>query len=263
MGRASRGSGIALAAAVAFLATAASPARAELVARGNLFVTFEGGIEPAALPRDVPAPISVSVAGTVRTLTGERPPALRRIVVELNRAGRLDVGGLPVCRAEQIEASSAAAALAVCDDALVGTGAFSAETAFPEQTIFPSRGRILAFNAREDGHPIILAHVFARNPVASTRLIVFHISHPAGPYGTRLDGSLPRSLNPHGYIKHISLHLFRLYRYRGATHSYLSAACAAPPGFGQAIFPFARASMGFGDGRNLHSTLTRSCYVRH
>ena len=67
-----------LAIAAAGLRPDASLAQAELTARGDLFVKFSGGIAPNALPRDARAPISVSVAGTVRTLSGERPPALRR-----------------------------------------------------------------------------------------------------------------------------------------------------------------------------------------
>ena len=37
----------------------APPASAELVAKGDLFVHFDGGISPNALPRDEKAPISV------------------------------------------------------------------------------------------------------------------------------------------------------------------------------------------------------------
>jgi hypothetical protein len=53
---------------VAFLA---SIAQAELVERGDLFVRFRGGITPNALPRATLAPIAISVAGTVKTLSGD------------------------------------------------------------------------------------------------------------------------------------------------------------------------------------------------
>ena len=84
--------------AAALLLSIATSADAELVERGGLFVRFQGGLAPTALPRDSLAPISVSVDGTVKTLSGERPPALRRISIELNRGGVLDPRGLPVCR---------------------------------------------------------------------------------------------------------------------------------------------------------------------
>lgn len=244
------------------LAIAASLAGAELVEHGDLFVSFSGGIAPNALPRRALAPISVSVSGRVRTLSGDRPPALRRIAIELNRGGHLDTRGLPACRRAQIEASSSRQALTACGPALIGTGTYTASTAFPEQAAFPTAGRILAFNARLHGHPAILAHVYGTDPVPITRIITFQISHARGTYGTVLTGALPASINRWGYVRRISLSLHRRFTYRGRPRSYLSAACAAPPGFPGAVFPFARASMTFADGRTLASTLTRSCKVR-
>lgn len=250
-----------LATAVALVLVGASLAHAELVEHGDLFVSFKGGLEPAALPRDSLAPIGVSVAGTVKTLSGERPPALRQIVIELNRGGVLDTRGLPRCRRSQIESSSSQDALAECGDAFVGRGTFLARTAFPEQGAFPSDGKVLAFNAVVDGHQAILAHVYGTQPVPITRIIVFDISHRSGVYGTVLSGELPVSVNRYGYVKRVSLSLHRLFTYRGQRRSYLSAACPAPDGFPGASFSFARAAMSFADGRTLASTLTRSCRV--
>lgn len=244
------------------LAAAAAPAAAELTARGDLFVRFSGGIEPGALPRDSRAPISISVVGTIRTLSGERPPALRGISIAINQGGHIDSRGLPVCPRGLIEPSSSAEALARCGPALVGRGSYDADVAFPEQSAFPSHGQILAFNARLNGKQAILAHVYGAEPVPITRIIVFRIEERRGTFGTVLRGNLPASLNRWGYLKQISLSLHREYTYRGQRRSYLSAACSAPAGFPGATFPFALASMAFADGRTLSSTLTRSCTVR-
>ncbi len=241
--------------------TAASPARAELVERGDLFVEFDGGIAPNALPRDHLAPISIEIDGTVRTLSGSRPPALRWISIAINRGGRIDRRGLPVCHASEIDPGTSAEALAACGSALVGEGRYLANTAFPEQSTFPTRGRIVAFNSVDHGHPAILAHVYGPDPVPTTRIIFFRIRRHGGTFGTTLTAHLPASVNRYGYLRKISLDLFRVFRYRGRLRSYLSAACAAPPGFPGAVFPFARASMAFEDGRTLASTLTRSCRV--
>lgn len=248
--------------AVALLAVAAPLAHAELTERGDLFVKFSGGIAPTALPRYSRAPISVRVAGTIKTLSGQRPPALRRISISINRGGHIDTHGLPVCRQSQIEPSSSEEALAVCGPALVGGGSYAANVAFPEQTTFPTRGRILAFNAVVDGQRAILAHVYGASPAPITRVVVFHIHEDPGTYGTVLTGELPASLNRYGYLERISLSLHREFTYRGRPRSYISAACDAPAGFPGAVFPFARASMTFADGRTLASTLTRSCKVR-
>jgi|SRR5689334_758547 len=249
-----------LATLVGATALLAPAVRAELVEHGDLFVRFSGGIAPRALPRTRLAPIAVSVAGTIKTLSGQRPPALRRIRIELNRGGHLDTRGLPTCRYSQLVATSPAKALRVCGPALVGDGEFEARTAFPEQGVFPSEGRILAFNATHGGRSEILGHVYSSDPPL-TRIIVFHVHHGGGPFGTVISGALPASINRYGYVVGISLNLHRRFTYRGQPHSYISAACAAPAGLARALFPFARASMTFADGRTLASTLTRSCRV--
>jgi len=240
----------------------AAAADAELVQRGNLFISFDGGIAPTALPRNAHAPISVRVDGTVRTLSGDRPPALRFILIAINRGGRLDTRGLPTCRRSDLEPATSQQALAACGDALVGKGSYSAALALPEQANFPLHGRLLAFNAVVEGRRAILAHVYGDDPVPNSRVFVFRIRRGHGTFGTILTASLPASLNRHGYLKTIELNLRREFVYRGRRHSYLSAACAAPAGFNSASFPFVRVGMTFADGRKLASTLIRTCRVR-
>jgi hypothetical protein len=248
---------------VAAFAALTSLAAAELTSKGNLFVTFNGGILPGALPRDERAPITFWIAGKVRTLSGEHPPALRSLTIALNRNGYLETKGLPVCRLRKIIVASRREALDACRDALVGSGTYRARTTFPEQVRRPSFGRITAFNSSEGGKPTILAHVFGEDPVPTTSIIVLHIQHRArGPYGTVLSGTSPIGLTRWGYLKRITLRLHRTYTYRGRQHSYLSAACPAPRDLREASFNFAQASMSFVDGRELSATMTRTCQVR-
>jgi hypothetical protein len=254
---------------IALIATLASAcllvaaiAHAELVERGNLFVKFDGGIAPTALPRVEKAPISVRVDGTVRVLSGERPPALRHISIAINRGGTLDTRGLPTCRRFQIEPATSQQALEACRSALVGEGRYVGALALPEQNRFPLQGRILAFNAVVDGQRAILAHVYGSDPVPNSRIIVFHIRKTHGTFGTMFSAALPARLNRSGYLKRITLELRRTFFYRGRKHSYLSAACAAPAGFSAAAFTFSRVAMTFADGRKLASTLTRTCRVQ-
>jgi hypothetical protein len=240
----------------------AGVADAELVERGNLFVKFAGGIAPTSLPRTERAPIGVRVDGTVRVLSGERPPALRHISIAINRGGVLDTRGLPTCRRSQIEPATSQQALETCGPALVGEGRYVGALALPEQDRFPLQGRVLAFNAVVDGQRAILAHVYGGEPVPNSRIIVFHIHQSQGTFGTTLSAALPARLNRNGYLKKISLNLRRSYVYRGVRHSYLSAACSAPAGFTSATFPFSKVSMTFADGRRLSSTLIRTCRVQ-
>jgi len=250
---------------VAALASAcllvAAIAHAELVERGNLFVRFDGGIAPRALPRQAKVPISVEVNGTVRVLSGERPPALRSIAIAINRGGTLDTRGLATCQRSQLEPATSQQALGACRSALVGEGRYVGALALPEQSQFPLQGRILAFNAIVAGQRAILAHVYGAHPVPNSRTIVFHIRKSHGTFGTIFTAALPARLNRSGYLKEISLKLRRTFFYRGRERSYLSAACAAPAGFSRAAFPFSRVSMAFADGRKLASTLIRTCRV--
>lgn len=237
-------------------------ASAELTERGDLFIRFRGGISPDALPRRELAPISIDVSGTVKTLSGQRPPALRAIKIELNRGGVLDSRGLPKCHYSELVGSYPGEALENCRDALVGKGTYRANAAFPEQATFPSQGHILAFNGVYEGHEAILAHIYGTEPVPIMRIVVFHIHRKSGMFGTVLTGQLPDSVNHYGYVVRIALRLFRRYVFHGQLRSYISAACSAPTGFSSASFPFARTSMTFADGRRLSSTLTRSCRVK-
>jgi hypothetical protein len=246
--------------AVCFLV--ASIARAELVERGDLFVKFDGGIFPTALPRHSNAPITVRVNGTIKTLSGERPPALRFIAIAINKGGRIDTKGLPICRRFQIEPATSEQALEACGPALVGEGRYLGALALPEQSSFPLQGRVLAFNTVINGKRAILAHVYGSDPIPNSRILVFHIHKSSGTFGTVLTAALPARLNRFGYLKKITLNLRRDFVYRGRKRSYLSAACAAPAGFTVGVFPFVRVSMTFSDGRKLASTLTRTCRVK-
>jgi len=248
-------------ATVVLLALGAAFAFGEVTQRGDLFVRFDGGISPLALPRKSLAPIAVRIEGTVRVPAGRRPPAVRRIRIALNRGGRLSTRGLPVCHRRQIDPATPSEALAVCGDALVGAGGLVAKTAFPEQANSILRGEILLFNGVEHGRPAILAHVFQSDPAPIAHIVVFHVRRTAGTFGTVITGQLPPALNRNGYLKSIFLQLERRYAFRGHPRSYLSASCSAPPGFAGATFTFARASMSFDDGRTLSSTLIRSCRV--
>ncbi|HET9153693.1 MAG TPA: hypothetical protein VFN85_06230 [Solirubrobacterales bacterium] len=249
--------------AVLLAAIAATDAEAELTQKGDLFVHFDGGIAPRALPRRAAAPISVHVEGTIRQIGGAAPPALSRIEVALNRAGRLETEGLPVCTRGRIRDAGPAEAIGACGPALIGSGGYTVRTTLPGQTVTVSPGEILLFNSRDHGRPSILAKASQSEPVPLRGLFVFSIRHRRrGAYGYVIAARVPPGISRDGYLKSIYLQLGRTYAFRGRRRSYLRAACAAPAGFRSALFPFAHASMSFADGRTLSSTLTRSCRVR-
>lgn len=230
---------------------------------GDLLATFSGGISPAALPRDEPAPVTVRVAGNVRSASGHasRLPQLRRIRVAINRQGRLFDRGLPVCRARQIQPATPRNARRACGDAIIGDGHVTVQVRIPGQAPFKVRAAVLVFNGpRRDGHKLILAQAYARNPPGSF-VLTFRLTRKAGTYGTVLSTTLPRATRRWAYLTHFDLRLRRIYRHRGERRSYASAACSAPAGFSSAVYPFARATYRFADGRRLTISESGVCRV--
>lgn len=249
-------------AAVALLAAGVGAATAEVAQKGNLRVSFAGKIAPHNLPRQGMAPVAVTLAGTIATTDGAPPPQLRTISLSINRNGQLDYEGLPRCNYHQIQPATTAEARTACRKSLVGGGAFSAHVVLPEQSPFPSNGKLLAFNGNLHGKPVIYAHIYGTEPLPQSYVLAFKLRRAGGDYGTRLVAQLPRVAAEWGYVSGVSLTLQRSFSYRGQRRSYLSAGCPAPKGFPGATFAFAKAAFGFEDGRTVGSTLTRDCGVR-
>ena len=194
-----------------------------------------------SLPRDRPAPISVEVEGKISTTDGTQPPPLQKLRVELSSSGEIETRGLPTCRASTLQSTSSEVALARCGPAQVGTGKFQAELQFSGRPILVD-GRALVFNGVVGGRPGMFIHIYISRPVKVTLVIPLKISHGSGRFGTVLTTRVPKLAGGFGSITELQLKIGRRYSYRGARHSYLSAACAAPDGFPGATFTFAHAS---------------------
>jgi hypothetical protein len=240
----------------------AALAQGEVTQQGTLRVSFGGKIEPHRLPRQGKAPVSVALTGDIKTTDKSAPPQLRSIRLAINRNGRLDYKGLPICRYHQIQPASTSEAIEACPNAVVGEGTFKANVVLPEQSPFPSDGRVVAFNGTLHGRHVLFAHIYGTDPLPQSNVLPFALKRIKGTFRTVLVAHLPRVAAEWGYVSGISLTLQRSFKSHGKTHSYLSAGCPAPAGFPGAVFSFARASFGFGDGTKLASTLTRSCQVR-
>jgi hypothetical protein len=230
---------------------------------GNILVHFDAGFSPHALPRERPAPIEVTIDGTVSTIDGSHPPPLQSLEVELNRNGQLYAKGLPSCSPSLLQSTSSSEAKARCDGALVGGGSFTADLELGSNKPVLTTGKILAFNGRRQGKPALLLHFFGGVPVRFTLVVPLRIGHrPDGAFGTVLRARIPKLANGFGSITQISLSLGRRWFFAGKRRSYLSAACGAPDGFTIVPFPFARASFRFEDHRRISSKLTKFCRVR-
>jgi hypothetical protein len=240
----------------------AAGAAAEIVQSHNVRVTFDAKFTPHVLPRERPAPISVEVDGQVSTTDGSQPPPLQRLRLELSSSGKIDTLGLPACRAATLQSTSSGVALQRCGPAQVGHGKFEARLQLSGRPI-PVDGRALVFNGVVGGRPGMFIHIYISRPVRVTLVIPLKISHGTGRFGTVLTTRVPKLAGGFGSITELQLKIGRRYTYRGARHSYLSAACAAPDGFPGATFTFARGVFGFEGGLKMSAFLSRSCQVRN
>lgn len=250
------------AAALALLALVPSVGSAEREIKQGVKVSVSGKLTPTTLPRRGTVPIRVSFGGRIGSTRPGGPPKLTKMAIAINRNGRLDTHGLPRCRLGSIAPSTTREALAACGSSLVGEGSFAANVKIPEQSPFPSKGKVLAFNGRLRGKPAIFAHVYGTRPVPTSYVLPFKIYRSAGTYGTLLEASFPQVTGEWGYVTAIAMNLHRSFSFRGKTHGYLSAGCPAPSGFTRVAFPFARTSFVFDGGLTIATTLNRTCRVK-
>lgn len=248
--------------AVALLGVAVV-AQGEVYQRGNLRVFFNGRLLPHDLPRDRPAPVTVSLDGSIGTVDGSRPPQLTEITVAMNRAGKVFTAGLPTCSASQLQQTSTEAALDICRPALVGHGTFAVNVDSPNVPLIPARGKVLVFNSRFDGKQGMLLHLYGSSPVRAAFVLPFKVEHRGmGEFGTVFSTNIPNLASNLGYVTEIALTIGRRYNYAGRRRSFLSASCAAPAGFPGASYQLAKTTFAFSDGTSLTSRLIRDCTVR-
>lgn len=249
--------------AVAALTLSTSVGSAETGFKEGVKVSVRGKLTPTKLPRQGTVPIGVSFGGAISSTGGGSPPKLTKLTIALNREGRLDTHGLPRCRRGQIDPSTTREALDICGSSLVGEGSFAANVKIPEQSPFPSRGKVLAFNGRMHGRPVILAHIYGIRPLPTSYVLPFTVSRSDGTYGTLLEASFPEVIGEWGYVTAISMNLHRSFSVRGKTRGYLNAGCPAPSGFRQTSFPLARATFVFDGGLTIAAPpMVRSCTVQ-
>jgi hypothetical protein len=249
--------------AIASLAIAAIASAATIVQKGNLRVAVQGKLKPKQLPRKGVAPISVSVGGEISTTDESLPPQLKSIRIELNRNGRLDYKGLPVCPYPKIQPASTSRALAGCRDSLIGEGSFSAQITLAGQEPYLTEGKLVVFNGQKAGKPVLYGHIYSSQPFATSFVIVFSLSKNAkGTYGTVLDAPLPKAMKAWGRLTGLEMTLSRRYHAEGKAHSYLSSGCPAPKGISTVPFSLARTSFEFVGGVQVSSVLSEECRAR-
>jgi len=237
-------------------------AGAAVVQSGDLRITALAQVQPYRLPRTGTAPIAVFLSGHIASTSGAVPPQLQQMTVKVNRHGRLQARGLPTCTLAELQPGSSGRALSNCADALVGSGRFWASIVLPDQRPYHTRGRLLVFNGKKGGKPVLFAHIYTTKPFATSFVVTFAIKHiHQDRWGTELTASLPQALGSWGFVDRIKLTLRREYRTHGERRGYFNAGCPALPGAQVTTFPLAQVSFYFAATKKISLDIDKSCGV--
>jgi hypothetical protein len=237
----------ALAVAILALVLAATAfAAKEVVRSGNLSLSDNGGIAPFKLPAHGGAPATARLEAEISTLDGTHPPALESVDLEVSKTIGVDAVGLPVCKLNQVVATSSKSARQVCGAALIGSGSAEVEVAFPEQEPFSSTGPLLLFNAGVHGATTkVLLHAYVDVPAPTAIVVPADLTRiHRGAYGLEIVAHIPKIAGGAGSVTKFQLKVGRKFTYRNRPESFLTATC--PSGHWGT-----RGEAGFSDGTRL------------
>jgi hypothetical protein len=243
-----------VAAVAAVLACAAAVAVTTQV--GNLKVSATAEFEPRVFPEHGTLPASFSSILRIKTLNGDLPPALKTLIFEFDKHGKLNFKGVPTCTMAQLEGTTPSEARQRCAGALLGTGTGKALVEAPGKAPFSISSPISIFNAPpEGGRPTLIAHAYETVPSPQALLVPFSIetvNH--GRYGYRTEIQLPPIAGGDGAAILAEAKFGRTFKRHGRKVGYAEAECVGGrlQVFGKLIFA---------DGSLLQSLLTSPCHT--
>jgi hypothetical protein len=194
----------------------------------GLVLRADGGFTPRELPRRAFAPIDFEGWAEVKAVKGGVPPALRQVVLDFDRDGRLSTNGLATCSMAQVENATPRQARATCPRAIVGKGKIEAIVARPEQAPALIRSPLTIFNGpRQGGNLSIVAHArFPPIPTAQTFAIAIPVERRGPAYSYRVVFDIPPIADGYGALTRAELRIGKRFRSGGVRRSYVSARCS-------------------------------------
>lgn len=231
--------------------------KATTVEAGNLVFTFNGGFKPKTLPKKTLAPITLTASGKVRTKDGTHPPALKEAIVETDKNGAINVKGLPVCKAGQLQSRTTSAAEKACKKSIIGSGQTIVEVQFPEQRPIDVDSKLVVFNGgQRGGTTTLFIHAYFEAPVTGAIVTTVKIKKVKnGRYGLKSIAKIPKIAGGSGSVKTFNLKLGKKYTFKGKRMTVLSARCR--DGKLQA-----KATAVFADGTRVTGGIIRTCNSR-
>jgi hypothetical protein len=211
---------------VGAVAAAAASATA-LVETPELRIKLNAAFQPRDLPVHSFAPVQFEGELQVAKPGGGEPSALQQIVLDFDRDGRLDIGGLPTCAPERIAQASVEEARRVCKGAIVGTGTIEALVGLPSGPV-PTSSPLTLFNGPRDaaGHPTVVVHARTTVPATQTYAFTVPIEKQPGEFRYRATVDIPPLAAGLGAITKIAVKVGRRYTAGGVKRSYVSARCS-------------------------------------
>jgi hypothetical protein len=196
--------GALIALTVAGIAAAEKPVK---VRAGNLDLTFNGGFTPKTLSKTKLTPITLNVAGKIRTVDGTHPPAMKQFDLETDKNGAINVKGLPVCTASKLQSQDTKHAEAICKTAIIGSGQATAQIQFPEQAPIPAKSKIIAFNGGfKGGVTTIYIHAYLTVPTPAAIVSTVKIKKVSnGRYGLSSVTTIPKIAGGSGSVTDFNL----------------------------------------------------------
>jgi hypothetical protein len=222
---------------------------------GNLKVSATAEFQPRQFPAHGTLPANFSSIVRINSVNGEQPPALKTLVFEFDKHGKLNFNGVPTCTVAQLEGTTPDEARKRCAGALLGTGIGKARVDIPGKAPFMITSPISIFNAPpEGGKPALIAHAYETVPSPQALLVPFAIERiHNGRYGYRAELELPPIAGGDGAATLAEASFGRTYQRHGHKVGYVEAECSGGrlQLYGKLIFA---------DGSFMPSLLTSPCH---
>jgi hypothetical protein len=222
---------------------------------GSVWVSATATVHPRELPARGNAPVFLSSVTRVGTHDKSTPPTLQTLLFLLDRNGRVDTRGLPVCTLAKLEGTTPTEARKRCAGALVGKGKGRALVTMPGRAPFVITSPLSLFNGPPSGGlPTLIAHAYETVPVPKTLLVPIEIERVAtGRYGFRVDVQMPEVASGFGAPILAEATIGAVRKRSGRKVGYISAHCVGGrlQVSGKAIFT---------NGDSFPATLTSPCH---
>lgn len=243
-------------AATAAVLTCAAVALAVTTQIGALKVSATAEFQPRAFPEHGTLPAHFGSIVRIGTIDGSQPPALKTLVFEFDKHGKLNFQGVPTCTVAKLEGTTPGQARKVCAGALLGTGTGKARVLIAGKPAFTLTSPISLFNGPiEGGMPTLIGHAYETVPTPQALITQFKVERiHHGRYGYRTEIKLPEIAGGDGAATLAEAKFGRTFTHGGKKVGYAEAECA-----GGRLQVYGK--LEFVDGSHLQSLLTSPCHT--